>query len=77
MTSITVRDIPDDTRNELHARAARSGRSLQVYLRSELIALARRPDAETLLRRVHDRKQRTGTELSAQQILDRRDLDRR
>lgn len=77
MPSITVRDVPADTRNELHARAARSGRSMQEYLRSELIALARRPDTETLLRRVHDRKQRTGTALSAQQILDHRDLDRR
>lgn len=33
MVSITIRDVPQETRNELAARAARSGRSLQEYLR--------------------------------------------
>jgi plasmid stability protein len=45
MASITIRDVPEDTRDELAARAAGSGRSLQEYLRHELIELARRPDA--------------------------------
>ena len=45
-TSITVRNVPDDTRDELAARAASSHRSLQEYLRSALIALASRPDPE-------------------------------
>lgn len=43
MPSITVRDVPDDVRDELAARAARSGRSLQEYLKGELIDLAHRP----------------------------------
>src|SRR5262249_15594022 len=47
-TAITIRDVPDETRDELAARAASSGRSLQEYLRSQLIELARRPDAEVL-----------------------------
>ncbi|MGH3209759.1 MAG: FitA-like ribbon-helix-helix domain-containing protein, partial [Trebonia sp.] len=40
-TSITIRDVPDETRDELAARAAATGRSLQEYLRSKLIDLAR------------------------------------
>lgn len=77
MAAITIRDVPDETRDELAARAAQVGRSLQEYLRSQLIELARRPDAEALLSRVRDRKQRTGSRLSADAILDHRDADRR
>jgi plasmid stability protein len=76
-TAITVRDVPDETRDELAARAALVGRSLQEYLRSQLIELARRPDAEVLLARVRERKQRTGSRLSADAILAHRDADRR
>lgn len=76
-TAITVRDVPDETRDELAARAALVGRSLQEYVRSQLIELARRPDAEALLSRVRDRKQRTGSRLSAEAILAHRDADRR
>ncbi len=76
MASITIRDLPDDVRNELAARAARSGRSLQKYLRLELIALSRRPDPEDLAAAVRDRKRRTGSILSVEDILVARDADR-
>lgn len=76
-TAITIRDVPDETRDELAARAALVGRSLQEYVRSQLIDMARRPDAEALLSRVRDRKQRTGSRLSADTILAHRDADRR
>lgn len=77
MPSITVRDIPDDARDELAARAARSGRSLQEYLRLQLIALTRRPDPEAFAATVRERKRRTGSVLSAEDILAARDADRR
>ncbi len=77
MASITIRDVPDEARDELASRAAGSGRSLQEYLRAELIELARRPDAQTLVARIRDRKARTGAELSATRILAGRDADRR
>lgn len=75
--SITIRDVPKDTRDELAARAARSGRSLQEYLRAQLITLAAKPDAETLMRRVRQRKERTSTRLSAETIVGHRNADRR
>lgn len=75
--SITVRDIPDEIRDELAARAASSGRSLQEYLRLQLIDLAGKPDASQLLARVRERKQRTGSRLTAKDILAHRDADRR
>jgi adenine C2-methylase RlmN of 23S rRNA A2503 and tRNA A37 len=76
-TSITIRNVPDRARDELAARAALSGRSLQEYLRAQLIELANRPDVETVLARIRERKQRTGTRLSAEKILAHRREDRR
>lgn len=77
MASITIRDVPDEARDELASRAARTGRSLQEYLRRELIDLASRPDAEALAARIVDRKRRTGTELPSETILHHLAADRR
>jgi len=77
VASITIRDVPDEARDELAARAAITGRSLQEYLRSELIELSRRPDPDVLLARVRERKRRTGSVLAADRILQHRDADRR
>lgn len=76
-TSITIRNVPDDVRDELAGRAAREGRSLQEHLRGELIELARKPNVDQLLRTVRDRKAATGSSLTAEEILDHRDADRR
>lgn len=77
MGSITVRDVPDETRDELAARAAGSGRSLQEFLRAELIELARRPDPQVLMAQVRERKRRTESRLAPDRILGYRDADRR
>ena len=77
MPSITVRDVPEEARDELAARAARSGRSLQEYLRGQLIELARRPDPTSLVERVRERKRHAGGPLPAERILSHRDADRR
>jgi antitoxin FitA len=76
-TSITIRNVPDDTRDELAARAARSGRSLQEYLRGEMIELARTPDIDTLAARVEARKRTSGSTLSSEKIVELRDAARR
>jgi plasmid stability protein len=77
MPSITVRDVPEDARDELAARAARSGRSLQEYLRAQLIELARRPDPSVLVAQIRDRKARTGSVVAPERILAHRDAERR
>ena len=76
MPSITVRNIPDDVRDELAVRAARAGRSLQEHLRTELMELARKPSAEDLLMRARERARATSSRLPAERILDYRDADR-
>lgn len=68
-TSITIRNVPDRTRDELAARAARSGRSLQEYLRRELIDLADKPDIESWLAQVERRVRVSQTNLSSEEIL--------
>lgn len=74
--SITIRDIPDRTSDELAARAASSGRSLQEYLRARLVEMAETPDAETWVARVRARKGATGGSFDAESILGHRDADR-
>jgi antitoxin FitA len=77
MTSITIRDVPDDVRDELAARARLSGRSLQEYLRMQLVGMVSRPDPEVLIARARERTRQTGSHLDAERILAHRDHDRR
>lgn len=77
MPSITVRNVPDEVRDELAARAARAGRSLQEHLRRELIELARRPTVEEVIGRARSRTRATSSRLPAARILDHLDADRR
>jgi hypothetical protein len=53
------------------------GRSLQEYLRSRLVELARQPEAETVVARIRARKSATGSTLPADRILAYLDEDRR
>ena len=75
--SITIRDVRDETSAELAARAALTGRSLQEYLRAQLVELASRPDAEVWLARVRARKAATGGSIDVAQVIAHRDADRR
>ncbi|WP_370325080.1 hypothetical protein [Euzebya sp.] len=77
MPSVTIRDVPEATRNELAARAARTGRSLQEYLLAQLVELARRPDPEAVLNRLRARKAHAGSRLDAETIIGHRDAERR
>jgi antitoxin FitA len=75
--SITIRNVPNSTGNELAGRAARAGKSLQEYLRAQLIDLADRPDPEVLMARVRERKDRVGSRMTVQSIVTHLDADRR
>ena len=75
--TITIRDVADEVRDELAARAALTGRSLQEYLHAQLIEIADRPDPDVLLASIRERKQRTGSRLSVDAILGHRDAERR
>ena len=76
-TSITIRHVPDEVRNELAARAARQGQSLQEYMLSELSRLAAKPALADLIAGVRDRKRGSGRAIGRDAILADRDSDRR
>ena len=69
MPAVTVRDIPEATRNALAARAANSGQSLQEYLRGALIEMASKPDVAELMTQVRQQKTAAQSSLSADAIL--------
>jgi hypothetical protein len=74
---ITIRDVPEATRDELASRAALQGKSMQEYLRAELERLASRPAVDVWLEQVRKRKRAEQTRIPAAEILKIRDADRR
>jgi antitoxin FitA len=75
--AITVREVPDAVRDELAARAARAGKSLQEYVRAMLVDAASRPPVADVIARARARVDATGVRVDAQSILAARDADRR
>ncbi len=55
MSTLQVRDVPDDVRQTLKVRAAAAGQSLSEYLLGELSRLARQPTLEELTLRIGHR----------------------
>jgi plasmid stability protein len=75
--SITIRHVPEEVRDRLAERAARSGRSLQEYLNAELRELATRPSPVDFVRGLAaDVELNTGGGVTAQEILDALNPDR-
>lgn len=74
---ITIRNVPDEVRRALIARAARRGQSMQAFLRIELERMVSRPPMEELLARIRERKTLSGSRVDLDDILAARDADRR
>lgn len=75
MPAITIRNVPEDVRNKLAARAASRGQSLQEYLRAQLISSANLMTVDELIERV--RPLTATSTVSSAEILDARDAGRR
>lgn len=75
--AVTVRDVPNEVRDELAARAARAGMSLQEYLRGLLVQTASRPTVDDVIARARARVDATNSRVDAKSILAARDADRR
>ena len=74
---ITIREVPEKVRDELAARAAAQGRSMQEFLRAALERLASRPTVDAWVQQVRSRKRASQTRITSEQILKSRDSDRR
>jgi plasmid stability protein len=61
MSSIQIRNVPDDVHRTLRARAAAGGQSLSEYLLAEIVRVAERPSVADVLARAGDRAGGTDT----------------
>lgn len=77
MVAVTVRDVPSGVRDELAARAARAGQSLQEYLRGLLVNAAAKPTVDEVLARARSRVAITGGRVDPAATLQSRDADRK
>ncbi len=73
--AITIRNVPEDVRNELASRAAAKGWSMQEFLLTELVELSKRPDRLALVAQIERRLD--GTVLTAAQLTEASDAERR
>jgi len=74
---ITIRDVPEKVRDELAARAAQQGKSMQEFLHGELRRMVARPSIDAWLQQVRRRKSAARSRVSVEEILKNRDADRR
>jgi hypothetical protein len=68
--------MPEKVRDELVARAALQGKSMQEFLRSELERMAARPSVSAWLEQVRKRKRASATQVSSEKILRSREANR-
>ena len=74
---ITIRNVPEEVRDELAARAALKRQSMQEYLRSELERMVSRPSINTVLEEARRRVEAAGTVITTAEIIEARDADRK
>lgn len=74
---ITIRDVPEAVRDELAARAAQEGKSMQEYLRDAMQLLVSKPSPEQWVAMVKESKAHYLTNVPADAILKARNQDQR
>jgi antitoxin FitA len=74
---ITIRDVPDDVRNALAARAAAKGQSLQQFMRQLAIDTATKPTLEDVVARARSRVRASGATVPVAATLAALRADRR
>ena len=67
MTSVQIKNVPEETHRVLKRRAAAAHQSLQEYLRSRLIEEASRPTMGEVLARVEER---SGSSVTFEDVVD-------
>ena len=73
---ITIKNVPEEVRDELAARAALQRKSMQQFLLEELEWIASRPSATEWVREVREWKKTHGIDVPVSAILNARDADR-
>ena len=60
MTTLYVRDVPDEVTQTLKERAAAEGKSLSAFVAAELARIASRPTNAEIVERLRDRDRADG-----------------
>lgn len=60
MTTVYIRDVPEEVAETLKARAAQEGKSLSAYIGSELTKIASRPTNAQIVARLRERDRSSG-----------------
>ena len=74
---ITIRNVPEEVRDEIAAQAARQRQSMQEFLRGELERIASKPSIDAWLEEVRERKAIFKSRVTTEDILRARDEGRR
>ena len=74
---ITIRNVPEEVRDEIAARAALKRQSMQEFLRCELERIASRPSIDALLQEIRERKAEAKSRVRPSSILRARNANRR
>ena len=74
---MTIRDVPEGVRDELAARAARGGQSLQEYLRTLLVNVAEKPTVGEVLARARARVEAHARRLDPAATIAAKDAERK
>lgn len=69
MTSIQIKDVPEDVHRTIRSRAAAAGQSMQEYLWSKLVREARRPTAAEVFARIEE-EQDDSSDLTANEVVE-------
>lgn len=77
MPSISIRNVPEATRDALAAKAAQAGQSLQEYLLARLIEIGKTRDIEVLLGEMKEIRKGWSKPITREQILEAIDESRR
>lgn len=79
MPSITIRNVPNETRDELASRAAAQGQSLQEYLLGKLNSMASTLDTDSWLAQMMSKPTLVENPVSTERIVEiiRHDRDSR
>jgi len=70
MPSISVRNVPQETRDALAVKAAKAGQSLQEYLLAQLVAIGGRVELAEILAEMNDIASAWEGSVTSEQILD-------
>lgn len=74
MGTLQIRNVPEDVRTELKARAASAGQSLSEYLLAEVTKVARRPTLDEVKARIAARGTVDGLPSASEMLAEARRL---